>query len=150
MAKRELFVSLSNPDRYIEQIDVASATGRISKQRSPFGKRWHKMAFDTYRVLAKSSLTGADFRVLFMIMPWIHNGNMVKVNQSVLARELNTQQSSVSRSIRRLISVGVLDRLDTMAGRAYFLNPHFGWYGADNGEHTQAVNRWDDRNACIQ
>ena len=70
---------------------------------------------------------------------------MVYVNQRQLAKELRMQESSVSRSIRRLLTVGVFERLDTMAGRMLRLNPNFGWYGANNGEHTKAVRDWNRR-----
>ena len=100
------------------------------------------MAFECHAALAKTIYRGADYRVFHMIMPSIHDGSLVWINQTSLAKELAMPVSNVSRSIKRLIEAGVIERLETASGRTYRLNPNFAWYGPDNGEHTAAVKEW--------
>ena len=85
-----------------------------------------------------------------MIMPSIHDGNVVYVNQRELAKDLRVHEAAVSRSIRRLLAVGVFEKWETMAGRTLRLNPNFGWYGADNGAHTAAVRQWNKAHDTVQ
>jgi hypothetical protein len=139
MANREIFVSTTNPGKYVEQVDHGAVK---SFRRSPFGKRWHKMAFECHTALAKSNITGSDYRVFHMIMPSIEDGAHVYVNQTQLGKELGMTASNVARSLRRLIEAGVIRKIVSASGRLYMLNPNFAWYGADNGDHSQAVKDW--------
>lgn len=112
--------------------------------RTPFGKRWMRMSFEAHIQLAKTpGIFTNDFRVFHLIMPSIHEGNMVYINQSSIAKELGMPASVVSRSLRNLISKGILERSDSPNPRLYQLNPHFAWYRSDNMEHMKALKRWD-------
>lgn len=109
-------------------------------RRSPFGKRWFKMAFEANAQLAQTEgIFTADFRVFHMLLPTIERGNQVYVNVSALAKSIRTTAPVVSRSIRKLVQKDVLRRVGE---RVYELNPSFGWYGSDNGAHTMAVKNW--------
>lgn len=104
------------------------------------------MAFECNAALAKmEGIFTNDFRVFHMIMPTIQDGNLVYINQSLMAKALGMPPSVVSRSLRKLIVKGVIERVDSASGRTYRLNPNFAWYGSDNGAHTQSVKQWATR-----
>jgi hypothetical protein len=112
-------------------------------RRSPFGKRWSKVAFEAHIQLATTpGIFTNDFRVFHLLMPTIEQGNVVYINQAMMARQLKMPASVVSRSIRKLVEKGVLERAESASGRVYRLNPMFAWYGADNGAHTSAIKSW--------
>lgn len=136
-AKPSTFVDKETGDyfEYHRGTDVKPA-----HRRSPFGKRWFKMAFEANVQLAQmEDIHASDFRVFHMLLPTIEQGNQVYVNVMALAKALNTTSPVVSRSIRKLVARGIIRRAGS---RVYELNPTFGWYGADNGAHTLAVKNW--------
>ena len=103
------------------------------------------MAFEANIQLATlDGIHTSDFRVFHMIMPTIQDGNQVYINLTGIARALKTTVPVVSRSVRKLIQKGILERVEGQV-RVYQLNPSFGWYGSDNGVHTQAIKHWSSR-----
>jgi hypothetical protein len=139
-AVKRTFIDPATGD-YVEMFGGETARGW---RRSPFGKRWMKMSYEAHIQLAKTpGIFTNDFRVFHLLMPTIHDGNIVYINQSSMGKELGMPASVVNRSIRNLIAKGVIERSDSSNGRLYRLNPHFAWYGSDNGGHTRAVMAWD-------
>lgn len=102
--------------------------------------------------LAKAITRGSDFKVFHMIMPSLYDGNMVYVNQVQLGKELGIEPTHISRSLKRLVNAGIIERLDlTLSGKVYRLNPRIAWKGGnENSIHTKAIKSWDARNATIQ
>lgn len=146
--KSNIFISTTNPGDYVEIVN-----NRETRQfkRSPYGKRWHKMSFEGHIYLAKSDLTGTDYRVLHMLLPSIQDGSIVYINQTHLAQDLGMKPNNVCRSIQRLIDLKIIERMNLkMTGRVYRLNPRIGWYGADNGDHVKAIKDWDAAQSMVQ
>lgn len=147
-AKSRTFVDLTTGDYF--DLYTPTADEQTKRRRSPFGKRWCKMAFEANIQLAKmDGIYTNDFRVFHLILPTIHEGDLVYINQSQMARELGMVPSVVSRSIRKLIEKRILERVDSASGRVYRLSPEFAWYGPDNGRHGKAIKDWRKK-ALIQ
>lgn len=108
------------------------------------------MAFEAnIQIAVMEGIHANDFRVFHLLLPTIERGNEVYVSVVGMAKQLRTTVPVVSRSLRKLVERGIIERA---AGdrRVYRLNPWFGWYGADAGAHTQAIKEWDQGHASVQ
>lgn len=89
--------------------------------------------------MVKLGLGILELRIFMHVVDSIRDGNMIDVNQTILARELESHQANVSKALGNLVQANVLDRTDG-AGRftVYRISPHLAWYGADNHAHREA------------
>ena len=70
-------------------------------------------------------LSGTDFRVLLAIIGNLGYENIVNISQQELEKQLNVTQANISKSIKKLISKGYLQVIDTIGRRnIYMLNPN--------------------------
>lgn len=70
-------------------------------------------------------LSGTDFRVLLAIIGNLGYENIVNISQQELEKQLNITQANISKSIKKLISKGYLQVIDTIGRRnIYMLNPN--------------------------
>lgn len=138
MRKRDV-KDLSNGITYYTAVDLARRPAR-----SPFGKKWCKMALSGFDKLSKLDVTLTDLRVLFVVMSSLEDKHRVYVNQTVIARQLAIYQPAVSKSMRRLLDLDVLRKTPGTAGRftVYHLNPYYAWYGGDNEDHYRTIKDW--------
>ncbi|PCJ23737.1 MAG: hypothetical protein COA94_08075 [Rickettsiales bacterium] len=73
---------------------------------------------------------GNDLRVLFKIIFKLDFENYVGINQKKLASVLRLNPSSVSRSLKKIKKIGVIEESDEESIHTYYrLNPQFGWKG---------------------
>lgn len=108
-------------------------------ERNCFGKGWVAVAQHAMTMMAQSDLGQQEFRVFFAVGSRIDFDNYILLNQAEISKELGMDKADVSRSIKKLETIGVLLR-GPKAGRSitYRLNPNFGWKGkADN--HRRAI-----------
>ncbi len=70
-------------------------------------------------------LSGTDFRVLLAIIGNLGYENIVNISQQELEKQLSVTQANISKSIKKLISKGYLQVIDTIGRRnIYMLNPN--------------------------
>ena len=69
--------------------------------------------------------SGTDFRVLLAIIGNLGYENIVNISQQELEKQLNISQANISKSIKKLVSKGYLQVIDTIGRRnIYMLNPN--------------------------
>ncbi len=94
------------------------------------------MAQGAMETLAASDLRGDDFRVLLLLMARLDFENLISLEQTAVAAKLGMDKSNVNRSIKRLITLGVLLEGPKIGrSRTYRLNPNFGWKGSTKNHH---------------
>ena len=69
--------------------------------------------------------TGTDFRVLLAIIGNLGYNNIINISQGELGKKLNIQRPEITKSIKKLVSKGYLEVIDTIGRQnIYQLNPH--------------------------
>lgn len=114
----------------------------LPKRKNGFGVGgWSAMANHAYAIL-KTFKKVEDFRVLMALLERLEFDNLILVNQSEIARELEMLQPNVSAAIKRLVEVGVILKGPKKgSGCSYKLNPNFGWKGSAKG-HVKALDEY--------
>jgi len=111
------------------------------RRTNGFGEGWLAVGQDASDILAHSDLDGADFRVLFKVFRKLNFENDILLNQAEIASELGMHRQHVQRSIKKLISVGVIvEGPKLRQSRTYRLNPEFGWKGSGEN-HKKALQK---------
>ncbi len=101
-----------------------------------FAEGWVAMAQGAMEMLAASDLRGDDFRVLLLLMARLDFENLISLEQTAVAAKLGMDKSNVNRSIKRLVSIGVLLEGPKIGrSRTYRLNPNYGWKGSSKNHH---------------
>lgn len=107
------------------------------KQKSAF-QRHFTMNQAALELLAKT-LTGEQFKVLMMLLASLDYENFIQVAQADIAEKLEMQKTNISRSVKRLINLGVIIEGPKIGkSKSYRLNPHFGWKGSVSN-HKKAL-----------
>lgn len=122
-------------------MEMADRLRRTTRQRSPFGRQWVKMAKLAVVDIANLGLTALEMRVLLYLISTMHDGNVVEVNQATIAKELSTYQSNVSLALKQLVECFVLERVDGVIGSrftVYRISARIAWFGADEGADNVA------------
>lgn len=132
--------------RRVEQVDPE--TGEVlggfvavvqPKRKNGFGDGWFAMSQNALKAIREAGLTGRDYDVLFALLGVLDYENLIQVSQVDLAKELEMQKTHLSRSIKRLLEVGVLLEGPKIGrSKTFRLNPSFGWKGSAKG-HTNAL-----------
>lgn len=100
------------------------------------------------RLAKEPDLTGADRRVLDVLMANLDFENYILLNHEYIAEYLEMRKQNVSRSIVKLVDKGILVR-GAKSGKhnTYRLNAFFGWKGRISKkyqdayeEHTKLIN----------
>jgi len=80
--------------------------------------------------LAASRLSGETLSVFLMALKRLDYENLMVLNHTEIAERLGLKRPNVSRSIAKLLEVGVILAGPRVAGKpTYRLNPGFGWKG---------------------
>jgi hypothetical protein len=111
--------------------EVAEVSG-ISLDRKARTKERFSMMFDKgWLELAGSALTGADYRVMCVLMSRLSWENTVPAEAADIAKALGMKTPNVSRSIQKLIEEEIfLDTGDRMCNtRILMLRSDVGWKG---------------------
>lgn len=109
------------------------------------------------RLAAMSDLTALDFRLLLLLVSGDHKLDFVTFRplaQREIADWLSVSQSTISRSMKRLVDRDVVERADYRGGgtrpSGYRLSPTFFWRGTA-GQYWQAQDkRQRDRPATAE
>lgn len=88
-------------------------------------------------------LSGTDFRVLLAIIGNLGYENIVNISQQELQKQLSITQANISKSIKKLISKGYLQIVDTIGRRnIYMLNPSVAFKSRAKN-HKELKSAWD-------
>ncbi len=77
-------------------------------------------------------LSGTDYRVLFRLLSHLEFQNWINVTHKSIADELNLKAPNVSRSMKKLINKGIIEKHKDPTDKRrirYRLNPIHGWMG---------------------
>lgn len=108
------------------------------KRQNAFGN-WIAMAQNMMEVVAKSNLTGTDFKVLMMVLSRLDYENLLVINQSELAESIGLTRHHFSRSMAKLVNEGIILKGPKIGvSRSFRLNPTYGWKGTASN-HKKAV-----------
>ena len=111
------------------------------KRENGFGRRWFAMAQDALSIL-KGLKRVDDFRVLMAMLERLDFDNLIQLNQSQIATELEMAPAQVNRAVKRLVELGaVFEGPRIGVSRAYRLNPNFGWKGSAKSHHKALQDR---------
>ena len=126
-------------ERYICAVDEwgnVAYYSRISDtaKKNKIGGNWMATFLDGLRWMAHQNLTGEQWKVFATICSMIDFDNYIRVNQTALAKELNTDKGNISRSIKKLMDLDIIAE-GPRAGlyKTYMLNPNIGI----KGKHKQ-------------
>lgn len=109
------------------------------KRKNWFGTGWFAMSQEMLKVIATSGLSGNDYSVLMIMLSNLDYENLLVVNQAKLASEIGINRQHFSRSLRKLISKGIILQGPKIGvSRSFRLNPTFGWKGSASN-HKKAV-----------
>ncbi|WP_319784512.1 hypothetical protein [Oceanisphaera sp. IT1-181] len=112
------------------------------KRVNGFGKEWLAMSQAAALMFAKSDLSASDMKVFFALLAKLDFENLLVLNQSEIAREIDMDRHNMNRSIRKLLALEVLFEGPRIGvSRSYRLNPNMGWKGSASN-HRKAL---DDR-----
>lgn len=71
-------------------------------------------------IVSNDNITKQDIKVLLKILEKMEFGNLIKYTQESLAKELNTKQASISRSIKNLRDADIIIRTED---KEEYINP---------------------------
>ena len=99
-------------------------------------------SFGSERIAQVEGLTGTDYRVLFQLLSHLQFENWINVSQVTIAEELQIQKPHISKSIRKLIEKGIIEKQKDPQDKRrirYRLNPEYGWRG-DADQWKKEIN----------
>lgn len=101
-----------------------------------FAAGWIAMAQNALDMLATSDLRGDDLRVLLALLGRLDFENLIQLEQAAIAKRLGMQRQNISRSIKRLVTLGaLLEGPKIGRSHTYRLNPNYGWKGSSKNHH---------------
>ena len=115
------------------------------KRKNGFIRGWAAMAQTALDYLARNrkELGEEGFAIFAVLVGQMDMENYIQVNQTELGKKLNMHRQNVQRSIKKLISLGViLEGPKVGRCRTYRLNPHVGWKGSASN-HKEALKKSD-------
>lgn len=120
------------------------------KRRNGFREEWFALAQSPMMLLAKADLGDQARRVLFALFSKVDFENFILINQNEIAHELEMDRTNVSKSISKLVDIGVIIR-GPKVGRSstYRLNPEFGWKGSAKNHKEALMERMKGRGLSI-
>ena len=122
-----------------EQIDGYVAVIRPRRQNGFSAEGWVAMSQKALDVLTQTNLGGETYRVLLALLGQVDWENYICISQCDVAERLGIQRTGVTRSIRKLVSAGILLPAPKVArSNTYRLNPALGWKGSAKN-HNEAL-----------
>lgn len=116
----------------------------MNKHKNGFGRGWVAMSQDALKdiVANRKQIGGEGLAVLLALtVDAKFNNEFAVVNQSEMADQLGMKRSNVSRSIKRLVELGIIleKKPERGVSKMYCLNPEFAWKGKAK-DHVPALN----------
>lgn len=111
-----------------------------NKKISPYGRHF-TMNQEGLLFLAKE-LNGEQFRVLMAVLSELDYENYIHMIQSELAKKINMDKGSFSKSLKKLISINlIIEGPKIGRSKTYRLNPEFGWKGSVRNHKKELESR---------
>jgi len=122
-----------------------------AKRKNGFNKGWYAMATDAtgelINLVLQKKLQPKDVLTLLAMLEVLELENYIRISQRHLAERLQMLPPNISRSIKALISNGILLLGPKVGNSSTFrLNPHFGWKGGALQHHKALRERMDAAN----
>ncbi len=118
---------LEQGDRIVKSKSVEYLKNNI---RIPKEEQFVKMYRNSVSLLNTSKLTGAEYAiVLYLASNLRYQSNIAKyengklINRENLKRDLQFNEETVKRAIRKLITEGILCEISSTAGKVFVMNP---------------------------
>lgn len=133
-----------------ELYDKAVLAVFFPKRRNGFREEWFALAQSPMMLLAKSDLGDQARRVLFALFSKVDFENFILINQNEIAHELEMDRTNVSKSISKLVDIGVIIK-GPKVGRSstYRLNPQFGWKGSAQNHKDALMKQMKGRGLYV-
>jgi Firmicute plasmid replication protein (RepL). len=121
-------INLSQFDRDTGE-EVSGFVAFVQPKRKSSFQRHFTMNQDALKILAKE-LNGEQTKVLLIMLGDLEYENYILIPQKQIAETLGMLKANVSRSVKALINIGVVQEGPRMgSAKSYRLNPEFGWKG---------------------
>jgi DNA-binding transcriptional ArsR family regulator len=112
-----------------------------------FTEGWMAMANSAADIFAGIKSTD-DHRVLWQLLARLDFENNIRIEQTAIAEKLAMDKSQVSRAIKRLQEMGIINEGPKVGrSRTYKLNPAYGWKGS-SANHQKALRVADKAKAA--
>ncbi len=96
------------------------------KEKHPYKQDWYMGRRTAQKLIAKDpDFTLEAYRVLNLLIGEIGWGNWIEITQKEIADELDMRQPNVSRTIKFLVSKGVLEKTTSGRCNKLRLNPDY-------------------------
>lgn len=119
----------------------------IRRAPSGFERGFYVGGLEAARVLAtrRHELGMEGYAVLWALIARLDYENLIVVNQTEIAAELDMKRSNVGRAIARLVRADIIEIGPKLgAQRSYRLNPGVTWRGA-GAKHQSALRAWEEK-----
>ena len=121
-------INLSQFDKETGE-EVSGFVAFVQPKRKSSFQRHFTMNQDALKILAKE-LNGEQMRVLLIMLGDLEYENYILIQQKQIAETLEMRAPHVSRSVKALLTLGVIQEGPRMgSAKSYRLNPEFGWKG---------------------
>lgn len=122
-------------DKYICAVDEGGNVAYYAKlpntaKNKKIGGNWMATFQESLKWMAQQDLTGEQWKVFAAMCSRMDFDNYIRISQTDLAKELQTNQGNISRSIKKLMSLDIIAE-GPRAGlnKTYMLNPNIGIKG---------------------
>lgn len=124
-----------------EQLEGATLALYYPKRKNGF-KQWTATNMDAFTRLATLPLGLQDLRVFFAVAARIDFENLIHLNQTEIAAQINMRPTNVGRSLRTLENMGIIEKGPKVSGHnTYRMNPEILWRGSAKNHHKALSDR---------
>jgi hypothetical protein len=109
---------------------------RVRSQSNAFSEGWLALAIGAAKGFSGMGLKAREHDLLWMLLGTIDYENYVSINQRHIAAATGIHPVTVSRSLARLVELGIVTCTSLTGSRQYRLNPHFVWRGSGKNHHN--------------
>lgn len=127
-----------------EQGEVLSVTEARQPGKS-YGRMFHTQFTHEAATLARTISSAATLRVFLILPDVLSYQHFKRLDQRQLGAELGLDDSSISRALKQLHSIGVVEKRGAGPVKEWRLSSDYGWRGDVAGFH--AFNRGKTENA---
>lgn len=119
----------------IEHLSEANKKGKLAiltnyQKKFRFNTRWAVVFDEMFLSLSKDKqITLYDMRILNYLMANLELENYIQVTQKEISENLDIDQADVSRSIRKLLEKGYIEKITKGGIKAYRFSVKYAWKG---------------------
>ncbi len=108
---------------------------------STYGKRFMTLFTDAMKKAAKTIKHGMTWRVLHLLHEHLDFTDFRQIKTVDLAAELDSDSGTISRAMRELLQIGILEREGVGARSAWRFSSNWGWNGTVDQYHAFRAGR---------